>query len=200
MPTLTFRRDPLSRRGVAHAVDLFRRRLIAHGVDEPYSWVVERGEKNNRLHVHYACEWWGRLGAVEVCERCATPGLRRVRSDIPKLGTFCVGCIWGNGFVGRPSECIGDPKGVAVYVSKYAAKELGLADVKGSNRYHVPVGYQPPVTRLGSATFDRSVRSVTGVADLSSLECIGLHELVEDWKGPPLWSFRWDVSQSGGRG
>jgi hypothetical protein len=196
MPTLTFRSDPLSRRGVASAVELFRRRLVRAGVDEPYSWVIERGEANGRLHVHFACAWWGRLAAVEVCDRCATAGLRAVRSDIPPRDAFCVGCLWGQGFVGAPTECVGDPRGVAVYVSKYAAKELGLTDAPGVNRYHVPRGHQPPVVRVGAPTFEGAVRGVTDVAN-ATLECSALHEVVEDWKGPPLWAFRWDLSQGG---
>lgn len=193
MPTLTFRFDPLQVSSVHAAMRLFLKRLKYLGIDEAYAWVIERGEENGRLHVHFACRWWARLGAVEVCERCATEGLRKVRSDIPKAGTFCVGCLWGHGFVGAPSECIGDPRGVAIYVSKYAAKELGWKKGSGANRYHVPRGYQPPVERFGSRSFDRALVRLGRVVDLSRAEVTVLHELLaEDWHGPPLWSFRWD--------
>lgn len=197
MPTLTFRHDPASRSAVCVAVGRFLRRLRYRGVDEPFSWVIERGEKDGRLHVHFACNWWGRVEAVEVCERCATPGLRRVRSDIPPSSSFCVGCIWGNGFVGRPSECVGDPRGVAVYVSKYAAKELNF-ESPGLNRYHVPRGYQPPEVRYGSFRFEQASRRLSEYFDPMTLEVTALHELLEDeWKGPPLWSFRWDPLRGG---
>lgn len=197
MPTLTFRRAPSSRAAVCVAVERFRRRLRYRGVNEPFSWVIERGEKDGRLHVHFACSWWGRLGAVEVCERCATAGLRRVRSDIPPSSSFCVGCIWGNGFVGRPDQRIGDPRAVAMYVSKYAAKELNF-DTAGVNRYHVPTGYQPPEVRFGSFRFEEASQRLGEFFDPLTLEVSALHQLLEDeWKGPPLWSYRWTPKMVG---
>lgn len=198
MPTLTFRRAPSSRAAVCDAMRLFMMRLRYRGIDEPFSWVIERGEKDQRLHVHFACNWWARVGAVEVCERCATAGLRRVRSDVPPSSSFCVGCIWGNGFVGRPSECVGDPRGVAVYVSKYAAKELNFG-TPGVNRYHVPRGCQPPEVRFGSFRFDHAASRLGEYFDTDTLEVLALHELLEDeWKGPPLWTFRWNPIAGGG--
>jgi hypothetical protein len=193
MATLTFRNPPSLERSVQKAIELFLKRLRYAGVADSYAWVLERGEARGRLHVHFACRWWGELGAVEVCEKCASAGLRAVRLDIPPPGSFCIGCMWGQGFVGAPSECIGDPRGVAIYVSKYAAKALGFKE-GAVNRYHVPRGYQPPVERFGSYTFEMAVERLASSVDLSCAGVTVLHELLgEEWHGPPLWSFRWSV-------
>lgn len=195
MPTLTFRHPPSDERSVHAAVRLFLKRLRYLGVADPYAWVIERGESRGRLHVHFGCRWWGDRSAVEVCEKCATTGLRAVRADIPPAGSFCIGCIWGQGFVGAPSECIGDPRKVALYVSKYAAKALGFKE-GASNRYHVPRGYQPPVLRFGSFTFQGALDRLAGIVDLSSAEVRTLHDL-EEWHGPPLWSYQFFPVEGG---
>jgi len=192
MATLTFRNDPTQEKAVVAAVRLFLRRLRYAGVDQPYGWVIERGKKG-RLHVHFACDWWASSGAVEVCDRCAVAGLRAVRTDIPGRDAFCIGCLWGQGFVGAPSVCIGDPRGVAVYVSKYAAQDFGLSE-SGKNRYHVPRGHQPPIERHGAYTFDGAVRVLGRYLDVGRADVTPVH-MIEgiDWRGPELWSFRWEI-------
>jgi hypothetical protein len=190
MVTLTFRHEPASESGVSKAVALFVRALRRSGIDGAYAWVPERGKLNGRLHVHFGCDWWESAGAVEVCERCASPQLRQVRSDISAAGSFCVGCLWGHGFVGAPSEAIGDPRGVAVYVSKYAAQDFAeVSGVKGRNRYRVAIGHQPvPVhfsaPHLGSA-LGRMQRAGLEVAPTP------LHEVVRGWEGPATWVGQW---------
>jgi hypothetical protein len=189
MITLTFRHPPGSLQALTEKMRLFVRRLERAGISGAYAWVPEHGSEHGRLHVHFACEWWGRLGAVEVCERCATSSLAKVRDDVPAAGSLCVGCIWGHGFVGRPSEAVGDPRGLAVYVSKYAAKDFGLdgGDRKGRNRYRIARGYQPePVVRpaVSLSHADSLLRRLTGV---SLRDATALHSVVEDWKGPATW-------------
>ena len=193
MMTLTFRNDPSFEKSVVVAVTLFLKRLRYLGVDQPYGWVIERGSKG-RLHVHFACNWWASLGAVEVCDKCARSVLRATRSDIPPAGSFCIGCIWGQGFVGAPSECIGDPRGVALYVSKYAAADFGFSE-SGKNRYHVPRGHQPPIVRHGAYTFDTAVTVLGRALDVGRAEVTAVHEIEGiDWHGPQLWTFRWDLA------
>jgi hypothetical protein len=193
MMTLTFRNDPSFEKTVVVAVRLFLKRLRYLGVDQPYGWVIERG-KGGRLHVHFACNWWGSSGAVEVCQGCARAALRAARSDIPPKGSFCIGCIWGQGFVGAPSECIGDPRGVALYVSKYAAADFGFS-VAGMNRYHVPRGHQPPVVRHGAYTFESAVRLLGRSLDVGRAEVTAVHDIEGiDWHGPQLWTFRWEIA------
>jgi hypothetical protein len=194
MCTLTFRNDPSTELAVTRAVDLFLRRLRFSGIHGSYAWVIERGKKG-RLHVHFACSWWAGVGAVEVCDHCATAGLRQVRFDLPPRGSICVGCLWGQGFVGAPSEAIGDPRGVALYVSKYAAQDFGLRE-GGVNRYHVPRGYQPPVLRHGAVTFEQAKNLIGRSYDVAAAEVTAMHELFrEEWHGPLLWSYRWGLSQ-----
>jgi hypothetical protein len=194
MPTLTFRYAPATVSGLNAAVKGFQRRLVRAGVDEANLWVPERGEKRGRLHVHMAVAWWADRGAVEVCDRCAVPGLRKVRSDIPQAGSFCIGCMWGHGFVGAPSEAVGDPRGLAVYVSKYAAKDLGLADRrKGSNRYHPRVGFQPANVQWASSSMRRARRRLHELVG-QELEVVALHEVVEEWEAPPTFVANWAVA------
>jgi hypothetical protein len=192
MCTLTFRNEPLVEKSVTRAIDLFLRRLRFAGIYGSYAWVIERGKKG-RLHVHFACSWWSAAEAVEVCEGCATAGLLKVRPDVPPRGSLCVGCLWGQGFVGAPTEAVGDPRGVALYVSKYAAQDFGFKE-GGKNRYHVPRGYQPPVVRHGAITLRQAESLVGRYVDVSEAQVTELHVLLKDeWHGPPLWSYRWGV-------
>ena len=194
MPTLTFRHEPESLRGVEAACKDFARKLIRAGIDGPYLWVPERGSKNDRLHVHWLCSWWRRLGAVEVCERCASSGLRKVRSDIPPAGSLCIGCLWGHGFVGAPSEAVGDPLKAAGYVSKYVSKELvGLVDF-GRHRYHVARGHQPEPVRATFWSFQDAYLGLMGHQG-NPTDLTALHEVVEDWDAPMTWALRFDLER-----
>jgi len=194
MFTPTFRHEPATLSGVNAAVQGFQRRLVRAGVDEANLWVPERGSKGDRLHLHMAVGWWAERGAVEVCDRCAVPGLRKVRADIPPAGSFCIGCMWGHGFVGAPTEAVGDPKGLAVYVSKYAAKDLDGLGEKGRNRYHPRVGYQPESVQWVSSSPRRARRRIEQLAGRQAVEVVGLHEVVEDWEAPPTFVASWEVS------
>lgn len=172
----------------------FARKLVRAGIDEPYLWVPERGSKHDRLHVHWLCNWWGRLGAVEVCERCATKRLREMRSDIAPVGSLCIGCIWGHGFVGAPSEVIGDPRKAAGYASKYVSKDVaGLVDFY-KHRYHVARGHQPEPLR---ATFQTLQEAILAVVELHGAPTglTALHEVVDDWQAPDTWALTFDLEQ-----
>ena len=190
MFTQTFKNDPGTASGLDAAVKGFVRRLVRAGVDEPYLWVAEKGSKRGRLHVHFLCEWWDRLQAVEVCDVCAVPNLRKVRADIPPAGSFCVGCLWGHGYVGRPSEAVGDPRKAAGYVSKYVGKDLaGLVEAY-KNRYHCARGHQPEPMRAGFFSYLDALLALSDHAG-EALQGFALHDEVEDWKAPPTWAIRW---------
>jgi hypothetical protein len=108
----------------------------------PYIIVEEFGKLNGRRHFHAGCDWSARFGAVEVCEVCATPNLRRVRWDIPPAGSLCIGCLWGHGFVGQPRPSNG--RALSQYLSKYLVSDLFGGGALGANRYRVALGFQPP--------------------------------------------------------
>lgn len=188
MPTLTFRNAPDSMRGVNAAMSLFRRRVRYVVGDEPWLWVPERGKKG-RLHVHYAVGWWERLAAVEVCERCASPSLSKVRSDVPDAGSFCIGCLWGHGWVGRPSEAVGDPRALAGYVSKYVGKDLVGLVAPGANRYRVARGHQPEAMRGRVESWRAAVGILRRVSSGGVVQA--LHDEIESWEGPPTWTVTW---------
>ena len=171
------------------AMRLFIRRLRYVVGDQPWLWVPERGAKG-RLHVHFANGWWEEAGAVEVCERCASPSLVKVRSDVPPAGSFCIGCLWGHGWVGRPSEGVGDSRAVAAYVSKYVGKELVGLVAPGASRYRVARGHQPQSVR-GRVGSLREAVGVLGLVSGSKGVLVPLHDVVEGWEGPPTWSVTW---------
>jgi hypothetical protein len=196
MPTLTFRHAPESLRGVGAAMTLFTRTLMRHGLDGPWLWVPEAGHVHGRLHVHMAVNWWSERGAVEVCERCATDSLAKVRSDVPPAGSLCIGCMWGHGFVGAPSEAVGDPRALAGYVSKYAAKSLGLvAGEQRHDRYHVRRGFQPEAVQWVSTSHDRGLRRLRELVGPGALDTVALHEIVEDWEAPPCFASTWELGE-----
>jgi hypothetical protein len=191
--TLTFRREPLTARGVWHEAELFVRRLRAVlGESVPYVFVLERGETNGRLHLHVCVgEWYSSLGVVVRCERCVEPGWVW-RSTPPGRDRLCLGCLWGHGIVHGPDERLGgdvrangDAKRAAMYVSKYVSKELRAELEKGRQLYRVAEGFQPPEERLASssvALLDR-VTAMVGV----SATVLALHDEVPTYQGPPCW-------------
>lgn len=167
----------------------FARKLVRAGIDEAYLWVPERGSKNDRLHVHWLCGWWKWLGAVEVCEKCATKALRAKRSNLPPATSLCIGCIWGHGFVGAPSEAVGDPAKAAGYVSKYVGKDLvGLVEAY-KNRYHCARGHQPVPLRASFWTLEEAILGLIGEQGHPTA-LTALHEVVEDWDAPMTWALR----------
>ncbi len=129
----------------------------------PYVLVPEWGKKTHRLHIHMGVSWWDELKAVEVCDACARDGLREVRRDIPPRGSFCVGELWGLGFVGAPRPNRGG-NGLSTYLSKYLAKDLAEAsgsfdalsgervDIEGlpfgGHRYRASIGSKPLPLKL----------------------------------------------------
>jgi len=195
MPTLTFRNDPVTLRGVEVAVHDFARKLVRAGIDEPYLWVPERGSLHGRLHVHWLCAWWKRLGAVEVCQRCATDQLRAIRSNIPPVGSLCVGCIWGHGFVGAPSEVVGDPGKAAAYVSKYVSKDLVGVLTEGRHRYHVARGHQPEALRERFSGYGEALARAVALQG-APISVDWLQGVVPDWQGPPTWSLRFPLASA----
>jgi hypothetical protein len=197
MPTLTYRHERSDLGQITQDVRLFRYRLMRQSwwpSDDtrwPYLWVPERGKQGtNRLHTHFACEWWERLGCVEVCQRCATKALREKRPDLAGDGAHCVGCVWGHGFVGAPREGTGDPAALARYVSGYVGKDLGELVEAGQQPYRVAEGFQPQSERRLVATLAEAGRAVAeglGV-EQSALSSVALHQTVQGWEAPPTWA------------
>jgi hypothetical protein len=164
----------------------------------PYATVIEWGTAKGRLHLHMAVAWWKASGAVEVCERCATPALRAKRA-VPAAGAFCVGCLWGHGFVGEPQEDerTDDPRRLASYLSKYASKAFDDERRRpGQHAYRVAEGFQPVPERAGAwSVEDATDRASVRMGAAPTVEA--LHETVPGWDGPPVWSMRWEVSEGG---
>jgi hypothetical protein len=158
MATFTFAGDVPGYESLSDVIDFFWRRWSRRsGVKPgPYVWVPEWGKLTGRLHVHMAVPWWWRLQAVEVCERCALDSLRAVRSDIPSASSFCIGCIWGHGFVGAPKRN-SDGMALSQYLSKYMSKDLGSELSRGQQRYRVAQGYLPSDVKEQSESADEGV-------------------------------------------
>jgi hypothetical protein len=134
-----------------------------------YVLVPEFGKETRRLHIHMGVNWWRELNAVEVCETCAVDGLRKKRRDIPSADSFCIGCLWGRGFVGRPSSN-SDGSGMSRYLSKYLSKDLAQGTARtdvlsqsecaptalpfGGHRYRASIGAKPVPIKLFAPSFD----------------------------------------------
>jgi hypothetical protein len=144
-----------------------------------------------------AVGWWIASGAVEVCARCATPALRAKRA-IPPADSFCVGCLWGHGFVGEPQEDerTDDPRRLASYLSKYASKAFDEGRMPGQHAYRVAEGFQPAPEHSGAWSVEDAIdRASVRMGAAPSVEA--LHEVVAGWDGPPVWSMRWEASEGG---
>lgn len=119
----------------------------------PYLVVEEFGKLNGRRHFHNAADWRRRFGAVEVCEVCALPSLRRVRADIPPAGSVCIGCLWGHGFVGAPQGSA--PGSLSQYLSKYMVADMVGPGALGKHRFRASAGFRPPEpARIEGWTFE----------------------------------------------
>jgi hypothetical protein len=126
----------------------------------PYVLVEEFGKVNGWRHFHSGADWGRRFGAVEVCDVCALPALRRVRSDIPPAGSVCIGCLWGHGFVGRPF--VREGAGLGPYLSKYLVSDVVGGGSLGANRYRVSAGFKPPAPeQIEASSFDDARRQIT---------------------------------------
>jgi len=225
MLTLTYARERVGTERVGRDLEHFRRRLNRAWVDRgagsstpspgkcteqpppvvpilgdrwPYAGIIEWGTAKGRLHLHMAVAWWKASGAVEVCERCATPALRAKRA-VPAADAFCVGCLWGHGFVGEPQEDerTDDPRRLASYLSKYASKAFDDERRRpGQHAYRVAEGFQPAPERAGAwSVEDATDRASVRMGAAPTVEA--LHETVPGWDGPPVWSMRWEVSEGG---
>ena len=186
---------------VSDDLDQFLRRLRrATGWDRfPYLFVPEYGKETGRLHLHGALRGLLELGAVEVCERCIRPALAEVyeasfKEPIPPAGSFCVGELWGNGFVGRPDRDFDrrSAHGASAYLSKYLAKDLlDVPALFGRQRIRTGQGFRPePVREVfwsRVAAWDRMVE-VMGSEPSNGWSSEG----VEDWHAPPVWVYGWD--------
>ncbi len=159
-----------------------------------YVVVPEWGKRSDRLHLHMAADWWRRLGAVEVCDRCARPALRRVRRDIPPAGSFCIGCLWGHGFVGRPEEDITRPESVAAYCAKYVSKDLeeGGHLRLGAHRFRTAKGYAPEAVKLEGSSFPELYDAVVSMMGGEEPAWRWNSADADDFKGPPTVVLGWD--------
>lgn len=203
--TLTYEREPLVVDQVWKDVKTFVRRLRAViGAQFPYAVVIERGEKNKRLHVHVCVgRWYVDLSVSDKCLECAPPNWEW-RSRPPERGTLCLRCVWGLGIVHGPQAKVGgevrangDARRCASYASKYISKDLSVelsgASYQGRQKYRVSQGHQPPLVRVPgrdvSAALAGAVQSLLGPSGGRSelVEVIALHEIVEDWPGRPTW-------------
>jgi hypothetical protein len=175
--------------------DFWRRWRRATGESLPaYVAVPEWGKSSGRLHLHLAVSWWDRLGAVEVCARCARPALRRVRNDIPPAGSFCIGCLWGLGFVGRPDAGITRPESVSAYCAKYLTKDIDEDGPKvfRRQRYRVGQGFQPEPVRLLAGTVPELVDAAVRLMGGQAPDWEWRSADVEGFRGPPCWQFGWN--------
>lgn len=181
--TLTYA-DPPELDGVSRDVDLFWRRWrrVTGLSRAPFCLVPEWGKKTGRLHLHMAVNWWGAMECVEVCEACATVGLLRVRGDIPRAGSLCIGCVWGHGFVGRPNS-IGDVGGLTKYLAKYLGKDLG-AGLVGRQRYRVAQGFLPPQVRFAAMTYAEARSTVSRLMGNREPSYVSTSEEWEGYSGP----------------
>jgi hypothetical protein len=197
--TLTFRDEPPDYSQVSGILQQFRRRLVRAGIapeaEYPYTVAPEWGSRTGRLHLHMSVSWWADVGAVEVCEVCATDGLRAKRADIPPAGSLCVGCIWGLGFVGRPLPEAADPRSSAAYAGKaarYAAKDASAPRVFGRNSYRRSKGFNPPApVQDVYGTLAGAMSAIMDLFDGEAPEWLG--SMVGD--GPvDLWAMRWGLT------
>ena len=160
----------------------------------PYVLVPEWGSKRGRLHLHMACEWFRRLGAVEVCERCATANLRVVRADLAAPGVLCVGCLWGHGFVGRPEEHVADPDSASAYCAKYLGKDLAVGGpaLFGRRRFRTALGYKPEAERFEGLSLDAAYQRMLLAMGGEEYSSTWSSTTESDSKVPvAVWTFYW---------
>jgi hypothetical protein len=182
LATLTYAIEAVDRAQVRADVRAFIKRLRAECFDGElfaYVWVIEKGEKNGRLHLH--------LGIPKYV----------AHADLAR--------IWGKGFVfiqklGQKDRCSAREMSVraASYLSKYVGKSVEDTDGReaGEHRYEVGQGFQP----AEEATWFPGTSAGEVCARLWSVYRMGgevpsfvwsSDQLGEAWRAPPVRVLFW---------
>jgi hypothetical protein len=148
LATLTYRHEPPNRKALCGDLRRFYERFQKRYGRRPILGVIERGEKNGRLHVHLALNFY-----------------------VPKP---ILEALWGHGFVdirgpaGRRSRW--QQRALAQYLAKYVSKSVeadAQDDAKeraqGEHRYLVTQGFTPKTYRLRYATQAAGVERMLGL-------------------------------------
>lgn len=162
LPTFTYAEVPPLRLVDGHIERFWKKWKVATGkLIPPYMWVPEWGKKEGRLHIHMGVNFWCELNCTEVCAECDRFEVLKKFPRSLSGDELCIGCLWGHGFVGRP-ESNSDGRGLAGYLAKYIAKDLGAIGFDphsgrkleregvpfGGHRYHLSRGHKPTPVRV----------------------------------------------------
>ncbi len=151
---------------------LMRWRTLNGGKAFPYLYVLELHPKGHGYHVHVA-----------------VPG--GMFTDFFQLRR-----TWGHGRIRfdennrHSGESRNDARRLAVYLSKYLAKDLNGDHVHGEHRYEPAQGFDVQTTRRWFTTFREAVEYLSHrVTGERFVEVWSDYE-VEGWPGPPTWLFQ----------
>lgn len=167
--TLTYETEPESEAEVLADVARFMRKMRALIPKWRYLYVLERGSKNGRLHVHFA-----------------------TNAFVPKQ---TVAARWRHGFVDARRLSTGrggDPRAAARYLSKYVSK-AGSNEQRGRHRRRfIPgEGLRLTTVRTTSSDYICAERSVETVMASGPPNHVWRSSESEDWRGPPCTVAFW---------
>lgn len=167
--TLTFAVEPADERAVVKEMAAFMKKCAATFRNWKYIYVIERGEKNGRLHVHFATNRFVPKSAVQK--------------------------LWGNGFVdarhlGRGGG--GGARNAAKYLAKYCTKAGGNAQRPKHSRRFVP-SHRLVLHRSTSFHLDYYDAERQAVADMHGRKpsYVWSSSEAKDWRGPPCTVAFW---------
>jgi hypothetical protein len=167
--TVTYATEPESEAQIVRDVAVMMRRLHHRFPKWRYLYVIERGEKSGRLHVHFATNVF-----------------------VPKA---VVASTWDHGFVdvrrittGRG----GDPRVAARYLSKYVAKASDDGRRERSRRRFVPsLGLLLDCVKSQHNDYYEAERALAVLVGGGPPQHVWRSSETSDWRGPPCTVAFW---------
>lgn len=169
--TLTYAVEPTGEAQVLEDMARFNRRMKATYPKWRYLYVIERGSRNGRLHVHFA-----------------------TNAFVPKA---TVAARWNHGFVdcrrittGRN----GDARGAARYLAKYVTKSTGDGGRDMFRRRYVPgLGLVLQAINIRIADYVRAEAAVSLIMGAGAPSYVWRSTEAPDWRGPPCTVAWWPI-------
>lgn len=153
---------------------LMRWRQLNGGKPFPYLYVIELHPEGHGYHVHVA-----------------VPG--GMFTDFFQLRR-----VWGHGRIRfdknnrHSGESRNDARRLAVYLSKYLAKDLNDDHCKGEHRYEPAQGFDVQTIRRWFATFKEAEDFLHFRVEGEKFVQVWSDYEIDDWHGPPTWLYQSD--------
>lgn len=176
MWTFTFKTAQWDKKLVKSHMNAFlmRWRMLNGGKPFPYVYVIELHPEGHGYHVHVG-----------------VPG--GMFTDFFQLRR-----VWGHGRIRfdqnsrHSGESRNDARRLAIYLSKYLAKDVNDDHAKGEHRYEPAQGFDVETTRRWFPSLREADTFLRFRVRGEKFDQVWSDYQIEDWMGPPTWLYRSD--------